>query len=74
MNYTELVEEYGWDPSGARKFAAWSRRLDRILLKATGLGIEDGPDFPQADYFESGMSPESAAQMIMDDRGYVYGD
>lgn len=68
--YAELVEDYGWDPVGARRFMAWSRALNNILIMECGVGIEDGPDFDQAGMFEDGLSPRQAAEQVLDERGY----
>lgn len=60
---TEEAREMGWGDR-AEDFAAWKTQVDRELVKRLTLDSMSIRDFPYADYFESGYSPEDTAQEI----------
>lgn len=48
-------------------FEAWFHKINRILIAFVGLGIEDLPDGPWADYHAAGMNPKQAIQAYAQD-------
>jgi hypothetical protein len=53
-----------WDQAA---FDAWFKKVDRLMSARSGLGADDLPDQPYADWFEDGMSPQEAAQLALDE-------
>lgn len=43
------------------KFKDWLHDVDRHVTAKTGLGRDDLPDCPYADWYEEGVSPKRAA-------------
>lgn len=52
------------DPD-AEAFEAWMELVDEALLLSVGVGVEDLEDAPYHDYFDEGVDPSYAAEMVM---------
>lgn len=50
-----------------RDFDTWMEKADQCLLRNMGISIYDLPDKCYRDWFESGMSPGTAAYKALSD-------
>ena len=57
----------GWTQEAAPGFVRWMQRADRLVEAATGLSLNDFPDWNWAGSYEDGDSPASAAAMFVSD-------
>jgi Family of unknown function (DUF5419) len=48
----------------------WMHKVDRALLKRCGLTSRDLADQCYADWFDDGMSPAEAAELVLEDEGF----
>lgn len=51
-------------------FARWMERVDRALLKRSGLSSADLAGQPFADWYEDGVTPAEAARLTLTDEGF----
>lgn len=49
------------------KFIKWLAKVDDHLIKKVGLTHLDLPDGPFADWFDDGISPATAARLLLAD-------
>lgn len=52
-----------WD---ADAFAAWRHAVDRTVWVEAGVGLEDLPDCPLADWYMDDVTPAAAARRALD--------
>jgi hypothetical protein len=51
--------------------AEWVRLVDAAVIKKTGLGIDElVGDWPEASYYEDGLTPARAANLIIEESGF----
>jgi len=51
-------------------FAQWKVQVNAHVLARAGLFADDLPDVPYSDWFEDGISPEEAAEMVLEESGF----
>ena len=54
-----------------RYFPQWKNCVNSIIHRHTGFILNDLPDFPYADNFEAGTSPNDMSRIILDDLGFT---
>ena len=55
------------------QFSEWINIVDAALVRNVGIGWEDLPDYPYADWFDDGMSPDDAAREALESEGFHVG-
>lgn len=48
-------------------FDTWMRKLDARVARTTGVSVHDLPDMAFYDWFDSGITPAQAAQLVFDE-------
>lgn len=52
-------------------FEVWQNKVNAIIEKRTGFGIDDLPDFDYWNYWDDGVSPsQTATEVIQNARDY----
>jgi hypothetical protein len=49
------------------KFEAWMSAVDAYLIDATGMGVDDLPDFAYRDHFDSDLTPRFVSMCLLND-------
>lgn len=49
------------------EFELWLAKVDAAVSAELGLSIDDLPDAPYRDLFDEGLTPEQAAQEVVED-------
>ena len=52
-------------------FPRWKNCVNSIINQHTGFILNDLPDFPYADNFEAGTSPNEMSRIILNDLGFI---
>ena len=53
-----------------RKFDGWMRNVNKAIESICGLTADDLADCPFADWFEDGIEPNEAAQLVLEENGF----
>jgi hypothetical protein len=61
-----------WDPNDYNLFKVWMAAVDREVLAVSGLTTTDLADQPFADWFQDGVEPAEAAEMLLEDEGFPF--
>ncbi len=56
--------------SQKQTFAQWKAEVNAHVMTRAGLCADDLPDMPYYDWFEDGISPQEAAQMVLEESGF----
>lgn len=51
-------------------FAQWKARVNVCVIARAGVFADDLPDVPYYDWFEDGISPQAAAEMVLEESGF----
>ena len=62
----------GWKGKQAEDFAVWRTEIDKVLRAKIGLIGDDLEDFEYAGAFTDEMTPEEAAQEILESSGRLF--
>lgn len=54
----------------ARNYDLWLEKVNAIIERETGLSLDDLADCSTRDWFEDGVSPIEAANLVLEDSGY----
>lgn len=54
------------------EFEEWFNEADRICLEICGLGINDIPDGPSWDSWDSGMLPRDYVVTLLEEEGFPF--
>ena len=54
-------------------FGEWMNKVNRIVVSAIGVGVNDLPDATWRDYYDDELSPQEAIEATADD-GYAFED
>lgn len=52
-------------------YEAWCARVESVLDGITGFGIDDYADVPLRDWYTDGITPRDAAEMVLENEGFV---
>ena len=56
--------------SQKQTFAQWKVEVNAHVMARAGLFADDLPDVPYYDWFEDGISPQEAAEMVLEESGF----
>ena len=56
--------------SQKQTFAQWKVEVNAHVMARAGLFADDLPDVPYYDWFEDGISPHEAAEMVLEESGF----
>jgi hypothetical protein len=54
----------------ATTFKGWLRQVNAHVVKSAGLGIRDLADVDYIEFWESGLEPEEAASIALEENGF----
>lgn len=57
-------------PADDSVFNQWMRQLDAAVLYRAGVSVHDLADQPFRDWFDEGIEPSQAAELILDNEGF----
>lgn len=60
-----------WEPEIEPAFFHFLQRIDQMLIEIIGIGRDDLPDQPYADWFAEEVEPKEAVDMILHEMGYI---
>ena len=52
-------------------FRAWWRKVDGNVMSVAGVSILDLPDAPYRDWFDDGLKPSEAAELVLMEAGWT---
>ena len=55
-----------------KNFETWMAEVDRRLVLACGMGVDDLPDYNYRDAFDEGISPKEIANEALDEAGWSF--
>ena len=55
-----------------KNFETWMAEVDRRLVLACGMGVDDLPDCNYRDAFDAGISPKEIANEALDEAGWSF--
>ncbi len=51
-------------------FVQWKARVNVCVIARAGVCTDDLPDVPYYDWFEDGISPQEATEMVLEESGF----
>ena len=49
-----------------RAYKQWMMRVDALIFKEYGIGVDEGSDWPSRDTFDLGVSPENGVEVWLE--------
>lgn len=63
----EIAAAKAAQPAQTQSFDDWMKSLDKVVIRSTGMSYQDLPDWDFRTAFDDGISPEVAAQGVIED-------